>query len=98
MVNTLIDSFNTDDLGRTMPQSATVAITAGQHYFLFYFLSCTDIWTEDGWLVTAVQDDQITHHVRKGTTAGRMAIEPETLLYHSPLSIAKQKELAYYRT
>jgi hypothetical protein len=46
------------------------------------------VWTADGWLVTAVQDDGVTHHLRKGADVVVAKLEPETPFYfkHNPKS------------
>lgn len=84
-----IRTFKTDDLGKTMPAvSGLESITAGKHFASFYAFDTCDVWTADGWLITAVQDDGETHHLRKGTDVVVAKIEPDAPVYfkHTPKS------------
>lgn len=54
------------NLAKTRPASLSHSITAYDHFSKFYALDTCDVWTDDGYLVTAVQDDGVTHHLRKG--------------------------------
>jgi hypothetical protein len=85
----IIRTFTAEDLGKTMPAIAELeVISAAQHCDNFYALDTTDVWTADGWLVTAVQDDGVTHHLRKGADVVVAKLTPETPLYfkHTPKS------------
>jgi hypothetical protein len=85
----IIRTFTAEDLGKTMPAIAELeAISAAQHCDNFYALDTTDVWTADGWLVTAVQDDRVSHHLRKGNGVVVAKLTPETPLYfkHTPKS------------
>lgn len=53
------------NLGKTMPDALAKTITVAEHSKHFHALDTCDVWTADGYLVTAVQDDNITHHLRK---------------------------------
>lgn len=95
-VNQILDQGTCSDLGRNKPASATVAVSAKIHNRMFYFFSNKDMWTEDGWLITAVQDDGVTHHVRKGNQRARIVLTPETNLFHTPLTKEKKQEFDAY--
>lgn len=71
-------------LNRSMPLSGLEQVTAGFQYSYFYAFDSSDVWTADGWLITAVQNDGVTHHVRKGDQVGRQVIEPSEVLYYKP--------------
>ena len=72
------------DLGKTMPAALSKTITAGEHSKWFNALINCDVWTEDGYLVTAVRNDGITHHLRKGMHVYIAEIKPsQVLLYNS---------------
>lgn len=54
------------DLKKTMPSDLPKEITVENHSKWFNALINCDVWTQDGYLVTAVRQDGITHHLRKG--------------------------------
>lgn len=64
-----------EELGRSKPQSKAHTVTAGEHFARFHYYSTTGIWTADGWLVTAVQDDGRTHHLRRADQYCRRVID-----------------------
>lgn len=76
--------YITEDLGRNMPHVDSLkTITADDHFRNFFAYIKVDVWTADGWLITAVQNDGIRHHVRKGVYAGVIEIDPTVILYHT---------------
>lgn len=84
-----IRTFQAENLGKSMPAIAGLeTMTAGEHNARFYAFDTCDVWTADGWLITAVQDDGVTHHLRKGTDVVVARLEPETPVYfnHTPKS------------
>lgn len=86
---TPIRTSKAEDLGKTMPAIAALeTMSAGEHNTSFYAFDTCDVWTADGWLITAVQDDGVTHHLRKGTDVVVATLEPETPVYfkHTPKS------------
>lgn len=80
----IIRTFTTDDLGKTMPQGVLRMVTAEEHNRAFYAFDTSDVWTSDGWLVTAVQNDGVTHHMRKGRDVMVAELAPETMLHYKP--------------
>lgn len=80
----IIRTFTTDDLGFTKPAKLERTITAEEHNRAFYAFDTTNVWTADGWLITAVQDDGITHHMRKGADIMVAKLAPETVLHFNP--------------
>lgn len=64
-------------------------VTVKEHFNRFWEFTSVDVWTGEGWLVTAVQDNGTTHHVRKGTQFGTVDLPPDHVLYHAPLSKAQ---------
>lgn len=75
---------STDDLGKTKPAALERTVTAEEHNRRFYAFDTTDVWTADGWLVTAVQDDGITHHLRRGRDVIVAKLDPATPLQYAP--------------
>lgn len=69
-----------EPLGFSKPVT-TETITAGEHFRSFRLLDTNQVWTADGWLVTAVQEDGVTHHLRRGNEVRVMRLEPETVLH-----------------
>ena len=77
-------------LNRTMPAlSKLEPVTAGDHFRFFYAFDTADVWTADGWLVTAVQNDGETCYVRKGDAVARAVIDRTTTLYYVPTAKTK---------
>lgn len=71
-------------LNKVMPDGLPNTITAGEHCKRFGALLTCDVWTPDGYLVTAVREDGITHHLRKDMQVVIAEIEPsQVLLYKS---------------
>lgn len=85
----IIRTFKAEDLRKDMPAIADLeTMSAGEHNTRFYAFDTCDVWTADGWLITAVQNDGVTHHMRKGTDVVVAEIKPETPVYfkHTPKS------------
>lgn len=76
--------FQTDDLGRNKPISGLRPVSVKNHYKWFYYFNCTDVWTVDGWLITAVQDGGEFHHMRKGKQVIVACLQDDTILYYKP--------------
>lgn len=74
----------TADLKKTMPTGSLRIVTAEEHNRAFYAFDTSDVWTSDGWLITAVQDDGVTHHMRKGREVMVAILAPETMLHYKP--------------
>lgn len=73
-----------EDLNKTMPQGVLRMVTAEEHNQKFYAFASSDVWTSDGWLITAVQDDGVTHHMRKGREIMVAKLAPETMFHYKP--------------
>lgn len=85
----VIRTTKAEDLGKTMPAAPGLdTMSAGEHFTSFYALDTCDVWTADGWLITAVQNDGVTHHLRKGVDVVVAQLTPETPVYfkHTPKS------------
>lgn len=80
----VIRTITTTDLGFTKPAKLERTITAEEHNRAFYAFDTTNVWTADGWLITAVQDDGVTHHMRKGKDVMVAKIDPATVLHYTP--------------
>lgn len=80
----VIRTFTAENLGKTMPKELPRTVTAEEHNRKFYAFDTTDVWTADGWLITAVQDDGVTHHMRKGTDVMVAKLAPETVFSFKP--------------
>ena len=78
-----------ETLKQTMPQGVLRMVTAEEHCRKFFAFSSTDVWTSDGWCVTAVQDDGVTHHLRKGKEVCIAKLAPETMLHYKPTQHSK---------
>jgi hypothetical protein len=72
------------DLGKSMPHGVMLMVTAEDHCNKFYAFESSDVWTADGWIVTAVQDDGITHHLRKGTDVMVVELDGQTMFHYIP--------------
>lgn len=83
-INDLGVAYPCEDLGKTMPAQLPKVITVAEHAAAFFCLDSCDVWTPDGWLVTAVQSDGVTHHLRKGTRRCRRVLSPESRLGYRP--------------
>lgn len=86
---TPIRTSKAENLGKTMPAIADLeTMSAGEHNTSFYAFDTCDVWTADGWLITAVQNDGVTHHLRKGTDVVVAELAPETPVFfkHTPKS------------
>lgn len=95
-MNEPIRTFKAEDLGFSMPPiEGLETMTAGYHWTNFYTFDTCDVWTADGWLVTAVQADSVTHHLRKGKDVHVIVLNPSTPLYfeHTPKSLHHTKML-----
>ena len=80
----IIRTMKTTDLGLTMPHGVMNMVTAEEHCSRFYAFASSNVWTADGWIVTAVQDDGITHHLRKGTDVMVAELDGQTMLHYIP--------------
>lgn len=80
----IIDTFIAPDLGKTMPTGPLHLVTVQEHDKCFYAFDTTDVWTADGWLITAVASDGSTHHMRQGCKVILAKLSPETMLYYKP--------------
>lgn len=69
-----------ENLGRSIPRNTSCfpALDLGKRWIEFIN---DDVWTSDGWLVTAIQDDNRTVHIRKGKTAARRVLNNENTLH-----------------
>lgn len=77
-----IRTYTAEDLGKTMPSvDGLQTMTAGEHFTRFYDFDTCDVWTADGWLITAVQTDGETHHMRKGAAVVVAKLEADTPLH-----------------
>lgn len=96
------------DLGRSMPPLGSMfRIPHEEHNVMFYTYTATDVWTADGWLVTAIQDDGITIHGRKGKevcvrkvkrdTDMFVVVDPETL-YNKRFGMSRSEVLELVNT
>lgn len=74
---------------KSMPKALTHSITVGEHFKQFYLLDTCDVWTSDGWLVTAVQNDGKTHHLRKGSDIKIETLHAEMPLFFVPNAKAR---------
>jgi hypothetical protein len=86
----IVRTSKAEDLGKTMPAITDLEVmSAAQHYDSFYAFDTCDVWTADGWLVTAVQDDRVSHHLRKGNDVVVAKLDPSTKFYfkHTPKSL-----------
>ena len=86
IISTIVVS---ETLKQTMPQGVLRMVTAEEHNRKFFAFSCTDVWTSDGWCVTAVQNDGVTHHLRKGKEVRIAKLAPETMLHYKPTQHSK---------
>lgn len=82
-----------ENLGKTKPASLSHTITAYDHFSKFYALDTCDVWTEDGYLVTAVQDDGVTHHLRRGALVVVAKLPADQVFHFNPTPKAR-----YYLT
>jgi hypothetical protein len=85
----IIRTFTTDSLGKTRPAQLTHRTTVAQHFTAFYALDTCDVWTDDGYLVTAVQDDGVTHHLRKGNQVVVAKLPEDQVLAFNPTPKAR---------
>lgn len=81
----IIRTFTTnEDLKKTKPEGVLRMVTVEEHNDKFYAFASSDVWTSDGWLITAVQDDGVTHHMRKGRDVIVAKLAKETMLHYKP--------------
>lgn len=78
----IIEQTTCADLGRAKPVT-TDAIYSSEHRRSFYCFISTDVWTSDGWLVTAIQENGI-HHLRKGNQRCTAEVGPDEILHFNP--------------
>lgn len=72
----LLDSIQPEEeqtMNANKAQSTTnmKTITVKQHFDNFFALQSAEVFTSDGWKVTAVQDDGVTHHLWHPATDAR---------------------------
>ena len=80
-----IETSQCESLGRTLQQAKTTkTITVAEHCKAFFAFDTCDVWTADGWLVTAVQSDGKTHHLRKGQQRRTATAEADEILHYTP--------------
>lgn len=72
------------NLNKTKPLGVLRMVTAEEHNEKFYAFASSDVWTSDGWLITAVQDDGVTHHMRRGREHMIAKLAPETMFHYKP--------------
>jgi hypothetical protein len=89
-----IDGGTCADLGRSKPETLR-ALTAEEHFKWFHSIASLDVWTADGWLVTAVQDDGVTHHLRKGNQRCRAIIQPDAVLYFNGNAFCREHNIGH---
>lgn len=65
------------------PDKATHEICVDDHASAFYMFDTSDVWTQDGWLITAVQDDGI-HHLRRGRERALARMDGTEVLRYTP--------------
>jgi hypothetical protein len=63
--------------------SGTHEIGVCDHASAFYVFDTCDVWTQDGWLITAIQDDGI-HHLRKGCERALAEMDGTEVLRYIP--------------
>lgn len=83
-MNTIRTYTAKTNLGKAMPDTLAKTITVAEHSKHFHALDTCDVWTADGYLVTAVQDDDITHHLRKGDQVVIATLPLDTVLRYNP--------------
>lgn len=71
-------------LDRKMPDALPSKTTVREHFDAFYLFSGADVWTADGWLVTAVQNDGVTHHLRRDDELTVRTMQPDDVLHFAP--------------
>lgn len=77
-------------LGRTYKESeANLPIRAGDHDRQFDLFAQTDVWTENGWLVTStsLSGAIVRCNVRKGKQVGTLLCPTETFFFHANPSL-----------
>jgi len=80
----IIETTRCEALGKTMLMAKpTHTITAAEHASLFFVFDTCDVWTQDGWLVTAVQENGI-HHLRKGSDRATARLDADEVLRYTP--------------
>ena len=70
-------------LGKSMPNNLPRSIVVAEHFQKFYLMDTTDVWTDDGWLVTACFSEA-SHQLRKGDEVERRDLAADDLLWFSP--------------
>lgn len=77
-------------LCKAMPKDLDKTITASEHCKRFGALITCDVWTADGYLVTAVREDGITHHLRKESHVYVAEISPSQVLHYKSNSRSQE--------
>lgn len=82
MTNLNYKEVTAKELGKSMPELSTLyPISHFEHNKKFYRFSPIDVWTKDGWLITAIFDNETTIAVRKGNKVGHRNIDPSEIVY-----------------
>jgi hypothetical protein len=71
-------------LGRLMPTNLLHTVTVAEHWRNYFAFCNTDVWTGDGWLLTAVCENGLTHHMRKGDQNWIRPMDPTEVLHFVP--------------
>lgn len=77
----ILETSSCEDLGRTA--RGTHQITALEHEQRFFAFDTCDVWTADGWLITAVGGNGVTH-IRKGQLRGTAVLDADEVLTYTP--------------
>jgi len=82
MTDINILNVNIEALPQVKTDKENNTVTVKDHFRYFWLYTSRDVWTQDGWLITAVQDNGTTHHLRKGTAYGTAELKEDTVLYY----------------
>lgn len=80
----------TKNLGKTMPDNLSKEITVEEHSKHFGALIYCDVWTDDGYLVTSVHENGITHQLRQGFDVLVKDLKKDDLLKYNADKRAKE--------
>ena len=79
----IIYSRTTTDLGKVKPVT-TKTISVADHCSSFFCIDTCDVWTDEGYLVTSVQSDGVTHQLRKGKEVILAELSGGQILHYTP--------------
>lgn len=85
---------------RSAPKDLTKLLAVKSSLVNYWFNSFYgDVWTEDGWMITASYENNIWQ-VRKGALTCKVVLEPEEILYSTiiPKDWEEKKEAFLHRT